>query len=246
MMVLRKGSVLKVRYLVKCTKEDEIKFIAHLDFLRTVQRIIRRAELPAEYSKGFNPHLTLSIAQPLGVGVFSSAEYFDFSLTEELDEKYIKDKLIKSCPLGIKILDVIKVKAIEGKKIPPSMALVEASDYCIHIPYEKDAEAWRQLKELLNDKQWNVIKKTKKGEKELNIRPMIKKINYEFNEGYLKLKVLVSSGSKDNLSPQILAEYIQNHTKGACKDRFVRIEREELYTYMGKKMVSLQEYFRKL
>lgn len=237
---------MKVRYLVKCTKEDEIKFISHLDFLRTVQRIIRRSELPAEYSKGFNPHLTLSIAQPLGVGVFSSAEYFDFSLIEELDEKYILDKLIESSPLGIKILDVIKIKTIEGKKTPASMALVEASDYSIHIPYENGSEVDIQLKELLNSNEWNVIKKTKKGEKEFNIRPLIKKIKFQFNEGYLKIEVLVTSGSKDNLSPQILAEYIQDHTEGAQKDKFVKIQRKELYTYRGKKLVSLQEYFKSL
>ena len=55
---------MKVRYLIKYTKESEIKFISHLDLMRTIQRVIRRAALPIEYSKGFNPHMTISIAQP--------------------------------------------------------------------------------------------------------------------------------------------------------------------------------------
>ena len=60
-----------MRYLIKFTKEENIKFIAHLDLMRTIQRIIRRSGLPVEYSKGFNPHMALSIAQPLSVGVYS-------------------------------------------------------------------------------------------------------------------------------------------------------------------------------
>ena len=65
MLTLKKGSVFKVRYLIKYSKESEIKFIAHLDLMRTIQRIIKRSELPIEYSKGFNPHMAVSIAQPL-------------------------------------------------------------------------------------------------------------------------------------------------------------------------------------
>lgn len=73
---------MKVRYLIKFTKEADIKFVAHLDLMRTIQRIIRRSGLPIEYSKGFNPHMTLSIAQPLSVGVYSEGEYMDIVLSK--------------------------------------------------------------------------------------------------------------------------------------------------------------------
>ncbi|MDZ5035507.1 TIGR03936 family radical SAM-associated protein, partial [Clostridium perfringens] len=66
-----------MRYVIKFTKESSVKFISHLDLMRTIQRVIRRADLPMEYSKGFNPHMALSIAQPLSVGVYSDAEYMD-------------------------------------------------------------------------------------------------------------------------------------------------------------------------
>ena len=46
-----------MRYLIKFTKDADIKFVSHLDLMRTIQRIVRRAELPVEYSKGFNPHI---------------------------------------------------------------------------------------------------------------------------------------------------------------------------------------------
>ena len=71
MKTLKRGRVLKMRYLIKFTKEDSIKYVSHLELMRTIQRIIRRAELPVQYSQGFNPHIILSIAQPLSVGVYS-------------------------------------------------------------------------------------------------------------------------------------------------------------------------------
>ena len=73
---------MKVRYVIKFTKGENIKFIGHLDLMRTIQRIIKRSGLPVEYSKGFNPHMALSIAQPLSVGVYSDGEYLDLVLRD--------------------------------------------------------------------------------------------------------------------------------------------------------------------
>ncbi|MGL5085822.1 MAG: TIGR03936 family radical SAM-associated protein, partial [Clostridium sp.] len=71
-----------MRYVIKYTKGAGIKFISHLDLMRTIQRIIRRTDIPMKYSKGFNPHMALSIAQPLSVGVYSDGEYMDIVLAE--------------------------------------------------------------------------------------------------------------------------------------------------------------------
>ncbi|MFD3157626.1 TIGR03936 family radical SAM-associated protein [Haloimpatiens sp. FM7330] len=234
---------MKVRYLVKYTKENEIKFISHLDLMRTIQRTIRRAELKVEYSKGFNPHMTLSIAQPLSVGVYSYGEYFDVYLLEEMDEKDIKNKLNDSAPNGIKILDVKKVVPKDDKKIPPSMALIESASYSIKIPYKDTTGLNEELDELLKQKEWNMVKKTKKGKKEVDIKSMIKKIDFNIEREYLGIKTLVLCGSKGNLSAQLLADFIKNNTSNAHMERFVKIEREELYTYKNKKLVSLLEYF---
>lgn len=107
---------MKVRYVIKFTKESSVKFISHLDLMRTIQRVIRRADLPMEYSKGFNPHMALSIAQPLSVGVYSDAEYMDIVLVEELEEKEIIDRLNAKTASGIKFLNARKVITKEGEK----------------------------------------------------------------------------------------------------------------------------------
>lgn len=48
---------------------------AHVDTLRAVTYIFRRAQLPVEYSRGFNPHMELGFSSPLALGVESMCEY---------------------------------------------------------------------------------------------------------------------------------------------------------------------------
>ena len=50
---------------LKITKDKSIRFISHLEYVRTIERAIRRAKLPAAYSEGFNPHLKFSLASAL-------------------------------------------------------------------------------------------------------------------------------------------------------------------------------------
>ena len=65
---------------LKITKDKSIRFISHLEYVRTIERAIRRAKLPAAYSEGFNPHLKFSLASALGVGVVSYAEFCEIEL----------------------------------------------------------------------------------------------------------------------------------------------------------------------
>jgi radical SAM-linked protein len=246
MLTLEKGSALKVRYAIKFSKESEIKFISHLDLMRTIQRIIRRAKLPVEYSKGFNPHMSLSIAQPLSVGIYSTGEYMDIVLEKELDEDEIKKALNENCPSGIKIIEVVKIppQALNEKKIPQSMALVEAAAYSIKINYKDVSKLNAELKELLQKETWNTMKKSKSGEKEVNIKPMIKQINHDISEDTLNIETIISCGSKENLSPELLATFIKENTEGANSEAFVDIKRKEIYTIDSKKIKPLVEFFR--
>lgn len=88
-----------MRYLIKFTKGDDIKFISHLDLMRTIQRVIRRSRINIEYSKGFNPHMALGIAQPLSVGVSSEGDYLDINLEEDMKEIDVKNILNENLSL---------------------------------------------------------------------------------------------------------------------------------------------------
>lgn len=241
MLALRKGSALTVRYLVKYTKEGEIKFISHLDLMRTIQRVIRRAKLPIEYSKGFNPHMSLSIAQPLSVGVYSCGEYLDVVFTEELKEEEIIDSLNKHTVGGVKFLNAVKVIVPENKKVPQGMALIDGAKYIIKLKLKEGKTInFDSIKEFPH---WNMLKKTKSGEKEVDIRSLVKSIEGTIKDDRLVVETVISCGSRENLSASLLSDFIKSFFEEIDKEAFVDIMRVEMYALKDEELIPLDKFF---
>ena len=239
----RRLSALRVRYIIKYTKESNIKFISHLDMQRTMQRTIRRSGLPVQYSKGFNPHIEMSIAQPLGVGVYSSGEYFDLMMEEELDEKEVIDRLNKCSASGIKYLSAKKLILIDNeRKIPRSMALIDACRYTIKIKYKNIDSIENEINELLKSDNWTTLKKSKKSERLVNIKPFVFDFKFWIKDNYLVLNTLLRSGSKEHLAADVLINFIKENTSEVDNEAFVDVKREEMYYYKGEKLEPLYNY----
>lgn len=249
-----------MRYLIKFTKGSEIKFISHLDMLRTIQRIVAKTELDVSYSKGYNPHMATFIGQPLSVGVYSEGEYMDLDLDNEVSTEYVLDELNRCAPPSIRFLNAVIVPAPKPneKKTPPCMALIDAADYTIIIRYfddNKNIEDFKnsissEVESLKNLEEWNMVKRTKKGEKEVDIKPLVKEFNFNLEDGEngevkLIIKTLLSCGSRGNLSADLLANFIKDKTNGYKEGTFVNIKREEMYTLLNDKLVPLSECIEK-
>lgn len=242
-LILKKGSVSTVRYLIKFTKDAEIKFIAHLDLMRTIQKVVRRAEVPIEYSKGFNPHMALSLAQPLSVGVYSEGEYLDVNLVEDMEVEKLKELLNEHSARGIKFLEASKSPVIHNvKRVPQAMALIDAASYTIKIKYNDLANTEKEVEELLNKESIDVLKKTKKGEKMTDIKPLINDIKCWVKDDCLVVNALISCGSRENLSADLLANVIKDNTSNVKEDAFVEIKRTEMYAIKDEKLVPLYQY----
>ena len=229
-----------MRYVIKFTKGEDIKFIGHLDLMRTIQRIIRRSGLPIEYSKGFNPHMALSIAQPLSVGVYSDGEYLDLVLTKELKEEEVVNTLNEFAPPTIKFICAKGIEIIENvKRLPQTMALLDGARYTIKLKLNSEEGIAEAMDSMLNEKEFNIVKKTKKGEKETDIKPLIKELKYWVKDNELIINTLISTGSRENLSADLLVTYIKSKVDGINKDAFVNIRREEMYLLKKNKYVPL-------
>lgn len=233
-----------MRYLIKFTKESEIKFVGHLDLMRTIQRMMKRSGLPVEYSKGFNPHINLSIAQPLSVGVYSGGDYFDAPLMEDIDEDAVKAALNSVAPPGIKILEVSKIKDEPNKKVFKSMAAIDAASYRIRMRYTDAGQLEKEMDALLKKNDWTILKKSKSGEKEVDIKPMVRNIDYRITDSFLILEATVNCGSKENLSPELLSELVRVNTSNVDEDAFVDIRRNEMYADVKGKLIPLYKYIK--
>ena len=87
-------------------KTGMTKYISHLDLMRCMTRAIKRAAIPAWYTEGFNPHLFITFALPLTLGVESLCESMDIRLTEEMGFEEVKNRLNVNLPDGIRITNV--------------------------------------------------------------------------------------------------------------------------------------------
>ena len=73
-----RGFALRVKYV----KRGRLAFLSHLETIRSMERIIRRAHLPYAITEGFNPHMKISFGPALPVGAGSEGEYLDVRLRE--------------------------------------------------------------------------------------------------------------------------------------------------------------------
>ncbi|MGN0387474.1 MAG: TIGR03936 family radical SAM-associated protein [Suilimivivens sp.] len=189
---------MKVR--IKFSKEGPIKFIGHLDVMRYFQKAIRRADIDIAYTTGFSPHQIMSFASPLSVGHESIGEYFDVELYSITSEKDMKNRLNSVMVEGIQILDVAVLDEKEGN----AMASVSACDYLVSFSDKVMLpEDWKdRLYAFYQQESIPVIKKTKKGEKELNLKEGIYRLEIRDEQVYM----LLDAGSGSNMKPGFVLE----------------------------------------
>jgi radical SAM-linked protein len=218
--------VLKIR--IRFEKQGQMKFIGHLDMVRYFQKVMRRANVDICYSEGFSPHQKMSFAAPLSVGVISKGEYFDIEVNSSLSSK----EMIKN----INAQNVEGVKVVSYKELPEgaknAMSVVAGADYFVYT----DLFTEEQVNDFYAQDEINILKKTKKSEKIVDIKPMIHEM--KFNEDGIFMKV--SQGSAANLKPDLVMSALEQFT-GAKLPEFVQYERLDMYCLENDKLVSLSE-----
>lgn len=225
-------------YYIKHTKADSIKFVGHLDLQTAIHRNINRAQLKVAFSKGFNPHMLMSSAQPLSVGVSSEAEYLMLELETEKSEAEILADLNRTAAPGIRYRLVRKMEP--GTSAP--MALLDAVDSELRIPSDEAfASAVREL--LTSDGPMEVRTTNKKGvEAVRDIRPMVLPgAAVTWADGVTVITVRTYAGSRRHLNLDHLLKYLGENAPGRTPDRFIHIRRLEMYTERNGELIPLGE-----
>ena len=98
-------TVCRVRY----TKLARAAFVGHLDTLRMLGRLFRRAEIKVAYTSGFHPKPTMEFAPALPLGVASLGELVDVTLEGVWTAQEVKTRLAQVAPEGIWLQSVVCV-----------------------------------------------------------------------------------------------------------------------------------------
>ena len=184
---------------IKFQKIGNLQYISHLDLQRTLHRILVRAGIPMWYTQGFNPHAKIVFCSPLSVGTQSRCELVDIRIDRDMSCERIKELLNNEVTEELKILDVYLPET--------KFSQVEWADYTIEIQKKNlNDEIVNTLNSIVKASELNVTKKTKSGEKEINIIPLIREI--EANLSGNKDRVIINATLKINpdsyLNPELL------------------------------------------
>ncbi|MEG0370792.1 MAG: TIGR03936 family radical SAM-associated protein [Clostridium sp.] len=230
------------RLLIKFTKNDEVKFISHLDTMRTIHRSLRRAGLPVSYSQGFNPHPSISVAAPLSLGLSSIGEYADIDFDFYVEEKEVIRILNEKLPFGMRVLSAIYIKE---KKIS-AMAAVNGAKYTLRMKHNNISmvECKSYLNDILLQEEILKMKRSKKGPKETNVRPLILDLSVTgYNEEEVEIDAFIMAGSNGSLSIDMLTSIISDFSQDKIKG-YNCLMRRNIYTKQADKWIDLLSFYK--
>ena len=191
-----------MRAMIRFGKQPRLRFISHLDLQRFFQRALNRTGLPIAFTQGFTPHPVLSFGSALALGWTSEYEIIDFKLAVPMGKKRTEDALRGALPAD---LPVLEVRLVDDRH-PAPMSMVRASDYTITGEGEAFERVLAAVPEFLARDTVMAVRKTKSGEKEIDIRPMAFSLTVEDSALYARLKLSDLETLKPDLLVRALAE----------------------------------------
>ena len=220
---------MKIR--IKFRKWGSMKFIGHLDMMRYFQKVMRRADVDIRYSEGFSPHQIMSFAAPLGVGITSDGEYFDIEVHSTKSSTEMIADLNATMVDGVEIIGYVALP----DTAKPAMSIVSAADYVLsykegyETPYS--FEEWKtKIEELFTSQNtFTIIKKTKKSEREVDLKPLVYGFEVIEKDGKPAFYINVSTGSVDNIKPELLLSSIYEKLGLEYNESAIAIHRKDVY-----------------
>lgn len=187
------------------SKCDNARYISHLDLMRTFQRAFQRAGIDIKHTEGFNPHPFVSMALPLSVGFSSGCEILEFGLLGGASKKDVPRLMNKVLPAGISVQ-----KCYDATRKVKELRYV---NYIVTMEYENGLPGGAEsaVQALLHEKSLVVTKKSKKsktGETQVDIIPLIRKATVESRRDMLALDLILAA-QNPGLNPELICAAVR-------------------------------------
>lgn len=221
-MVQMNNEKIVIRFKFK--KIGNLQYISHLDLVRTMNKIIVRADLPLWYTEGFNPKPKMVFAAPLSIGSESVCEYLDLRLTEKIDPEIAKNRLNANMTEEMQVIEAYypETPFTDLKWLSYTMTLDTKG---------ASEELAARCNAVLGAEKMEVLKNTKSGEKIVDIKPLIHSAEAFFADGYIRIECILSADPSSFLNP----EYVITALKNGCGVLCAEDMTEESYTVMRNK-----------
>ena len=216
-----------MRIIAALHETGRAAYLSHLDMQRTLQRAMRRADMPLLYSQGFNPHPLMAFAGALSTGFESQREYFDVRLDEDVSPADFEARLNAVLPEGMAVSHAME--APEG--LSTLTGHLAAARYTLWVRPERGVSAAQvssALNKLLQSEELMVQKRTKSGAVvPQNIRPQLYEARLRDSNGVsFTLDVLgeltAGGGLRTEAFVNVLLDFLGSAGSFRCR-------REEMY-----------------
>ena len=215
-----------VNVRLKFRKTGNLQYISHLDLQRTFNRVLVRSCIPVWYTKGFNPHIKLVFSTPLSVGTQSVCEYLDIRVDREISCEEIMERLNRE------LTDELCITEAYIPKSDFSEIAYATYDYEIFTSGASETLAG-EIEKTLTTSPLNLTKRTKSGEKEIDIIPLIKDIKawYDKEKGSIRISATLNASSTEFLNPEMIVTALKQRCgilSGSLAEEYYSITRTDV------------------
>jgi radical SAM-linked protein len=164
------------RLRITFSHSGALRYVGHLDMVRTWERGLRRAGAPLAYSGGFNPGPRLYFASGLPLGATGRAEIVDVLLTEAMAPDAFLAAVGPHLPAGL-----VLIRAEEAPvKTPALQGLLRASVWQVDVQSDEPPAALAgRVKALLAQGTVTANKRRKGRPTDYDLRPLILEMSYD-------------------------------------------------------------------
>ena len=207
----------KVR--IRFVKDGTAKYISHLDLMQVFRRAFMRIGLELAYSGGYHPHMQMNILLPLSTGFSSECELLDLELAADTCPENLVERLKSALPEGVRCLSIIESSRKGGEIAFARYRVAVEGD----VKAEEIEALFRQETILLN-------KRTKRGESEVDIKPLIRVLTVTPTQDGALLDAVLAAG-QESLNPEYLIRAIELYLGAA--DLYTSFHRVEILDAQG-------------
>ncbi len=193
---------------MRFAKEGRAKYISHLDLMHTLQRAMARCQMPLWFTEGYNQHAYVSVALPLATGFSGECEFLDFNLLSDQTPPDAVARLNAVLPEGLRALEIYPL-ADGGHKIADiawsRFRITWGFADCVPDGFVE------QVQSLFARDEIPILKRSKRGEKVVNLREFLHELPQIQAFGHFVLCETVAAAGNQSLSPEYLTRAVQQY-----------------------------------
>jgi len=174
---------LRIRY----AKRGRLRFASHRDLARTLERALRRAQVPMAFSAGFSPHPKISYLGAAPTGSASEAEYLEIGLSVRCEPEAVRVALDAALPEDVAVLECVEA----GEGTGSLADRIDTSVWRVELPGVSLQELQRAVEAFLAADVVTVAKRTKNGLRDIDAREAVTSASAAEGDGCAILHMVV-------------------------------------------------------